>query len=312
MHSASLIVASVLLGTASAFTVSITLPEECSDFVLAPLTPTLLVYLQPFGNALSSPRMPADYGFDPLGVGKADLHVFSATDRANQIVERKRALSLGLPLVMGPIDRDPAIVLKDYRDSEIRHGRLAMLAALAYPVQELLGPALARTANQVFGAPGLADLLAETGGRSPSLLNGGLAFGHVVPVFLVVAFGLIGAVDLKSMDLRDELGPDEFVAGDFGFDPLNLMKGATAEAQFDMQAKEINNGRLAMLAITAYAVEEFFGGKPIIELTPQFFTPAFFTAPWLTSLFDHSFSVASAAQRISGDEVSRFFEVVSN
>ena len=34
MHSASLIVASVLLGTASAFTVSITLPEECSDFVL--------------------------------------------------------------------------------------------------------------------------------------------------------------------------------------------------------------------------------------------------------------------------------------
>ena len=57
--------------------------------------------------------MTADYGFDPLGLSKLDLFPAGATDKA----------------------RAPELVLRDYRDAELRHGRLAMLAALAWPVQ---------------------------------------------------------------------------------------------------------------------------------------------------------------------------------
>ena len=36
---------------------------------------------------------------------------------------------------------------------------------------------------------------------------------------------------------------------------------------------EIKNGRLAMLAITIFAVEEFVTKRPVVEITPLLFTP---------------------------------------
>ena len=62
---------------------------------------------------LPVPPFTADYGFDPLGFSKLDLFPASATDKT----------------------RAPELVLREYRDAELRHGRLAMLAALAWPVQ---------------------------------------------------------------------------------------------------------------------------------------------------------------------------------
>merc|ERR1712227_659896 len=63
-----------------------------------------------------------------------------------------------------------------YREAELKHGRLAMLAAVAWPLQEIFHPIIvdaARASN--FVAPFFVrDVLAETDGKSPSLLNGGL------------------------------------------------------------------------------------------------------------------------------------------
>jgi len=231
--------------------------------------------------------LPADYGFDPLRLADKDLHLFGATEK----------------------NRDPAAVLLDYRDSEIRHGRLAMLAALAWPVQELLSPAIARAANHQ-GLSGLSDLLTATGGRSPSVLNGGLEM-TTVPLFLAAAAVAVGALDMASLRLRDEQG-DAYVPGDYAFDPLRLLpQGASPEAKLDMQTKEINNGRLAMLAVLGYVAEEAVAKAPVTEVTPQLFTP-FFAAPGFLEHLDQYFAVASAAQRISGDEVARFFENVPN
>ena len=56
--------------------------------------------------------------------------------------------------------------LKNYREAELKHGRLAMLAAAGWPVSELVQPWL----SAALRAP---DLLA-TGEKAPSLLNGGL------------------------------------------------------------------------------------------------------------------------------------------
>merc|ERR550537_12464 len=65
--------------------------------------------------------LPGDVGFDPLGLANFDLTIASATDKK----------------------RSAALVLQDYRDAELKHGRLAMLAAVAFPLQELLNPKLA-------------------------------------------------------------------------------------------------------------------------------------------------------------------------
>ena len=60
------------------------------------------------------------------------------------------------------------------------------------------------------------------------------------------------------------------MVGDVGFDPLGLM-----DKRADMATAEIKNGRLAMLAITGMAVQEFIYGTPVIQQTPQYFKPFF-------------------------------------
>ena len=152
----------------------------------------------------------ADYGFDPLQFARFDLHLGGARDKARPL----------------------PVILRDYREAELRHGRLAMLAALAWPVQELLSPVLSRATRSPM-------LLAETAGRSPSVLNGGLEQSGI-PLTIGASALLIAAVDLYSLRLREEQGED-WIPGDFGFDPLNLLGGATLQAKLEMQTKEINS-----------------------------------------------------------------------
>jgi len=232
---------------------------------------------------LESFPLAGDYGFDPLGLSKIDFFSDGAEDKA----------------------RSPEIILRDYRDAELRHGRLAMLAALAWPVQELLSPSIARLANREFGNPGLSDILTETSGRSPSVLNGGLEELRVFAFLIGVGAG-IGAIDSVSIRIKEELGP-KYVPGDFGFDPLNLSKGMSTEAFNDMQEKEINNGRLAMIAVTAFVIEEALSGLPVIQLTPGLFHPLW-ESPGVWSFLDAAFGVASSAQRIPAEQVTGMFQ----
>lgn len=189
-----------------------------------------------------------------------------------------------------------------------------MLAALGWPVQELVSPALARYFNRDIGLPGLSDILTVTDGRSPSVLNGGLE-QSTVPLFMAAVALAIGLLDQASLRIRAEkseacaLYEPGFIPGDYGFDPLRILAKADPETVRDMQAKEVNNGRLAMIAITCFVLEEFLSGTPVIKLTPQFFTPIF---AWdgVLRFLDANFAVASEAQRISGDAVDAFLRNV--
>ena len=56
----------------------------------------------------------------------------------------------------------------------------------------------------------------------------------------------------------------EYVPGDLGFDPLGL-KPEDAEEFTTMQTKELQHGRLAMLAAAGFIAQELVDGKGIIE-----------------------------------------------
>jgi len=57
---------------------------------------------------------------------------------------------------------------------------------------------------------------------------------------------------------------DTYVPGDIGFDPLGL-KPSDPAAFIEMQTKELQNGRLAMLAAAGFMAQELVDGKGILE-----------------------------------------------
>ena len=149
------------------------------------------------------------------------------------------------------------------REAEIKHSRLAMLAAVGWPLAELFDKPLA----QFIGRP---ELLTKSG-ESPSLLNGGLDKIDIEYWVLVVA--IAGLVESANADQKSTNAKD-YVLGDCGFDPFNLFP-KEKQGRFDMQTKEIKHGRLAMMAIVGFAMQEALYGIPVVSETPFFFHPLF-------------------------------------
>merc|ERR1719263_1718376 len=129
--------------------------------------------------------LPGDVGFDPLGLANFDLNLDSAYNKK----------------------RSAAAVLRDYRDAETKHGRLAMLAAVAWPLQEKLNPYFAAK----FHMP---NLLAETGGLSPSVLNGGLEQG-IIPSSVITFAALVSLIEAQGIRKKKQLGAS-YTPGDYG------------------------------------------------------------------------------------------------
>ena len=148
-----------------------------------------------------------------------------------------------------------------FREAEVKHARLAMLAAAGWPLAELLNEPLS-------GAVGLPSVLAA-GGRAPSVLNGGL--GAVSSVYWAGILGLAIFVESKSLDQQLNIGKRalDYLPGMMGLDPLGM------DSQ-SMRTAEIQNGRVAMIAITAFVLEEALFGTPVVKNTPMFFKPLFF------------------------------------
>merc|ERR1719424_2671705 len=120
---------------------------------------------------------------------------------------------------------DSKVSLYSFREAEVKHARLAMLAAAGWPLAELWDTSLANVL-------GLCPIIEENAGRSPSVLNGGL--GMVSPVYWAGVLAFAAGIETVA---------------------------------------ELQNGRLAMVAIVAYVGAEYLTGKPVVELTPFFFDP---------------------------------------
>jgi hypothetical protein len=138
--------------------------------------------------------------------------------------------------------------LRFYREVELKHARLAMLAAAGFAVGEQFHP--------LFG--GQVDVpsviaFQETPLQSfwPPIL---LAIS-VVEIFSVFSFQSPWGGDLWS--IRPDWEP-----GDFGWDPLKLEPESPEEFK-EMQTKELNNGRLAMVAIVGMISQELATGNKL-------------------------------------------------
>ena len=140
--------------------------------------------------------------------------------------------------------------LKRLREAEIVHGRVAMLAALGFLVGE-------SGFNPLFG-----------GSINGLAIN---QFQQVPSPFWELLTAAIGVAEAGRAS-RGWVEPGNglfqlratYAPGDLGFDPLGLKPTGAAELK-DMQTQEINNGRLAMLAVAAFVVQEEISGLTIAE-----------------------------------------------
>merc|ERR1712176_503453 len=150
--------------------------------------------------------------------------------------------------------------LTTYREAEIKHGRLAMLAAAGWPVSELMDRKIAA----LFGLPGVLD----ESGRVPSVLNGGM---DKISIFYW-GFCLVLAAGVDVYGLNRASNVKGYTPGDLGFDPLGFYPKDDKGKKW-MQTAEIKNGRIAMIAITAFAFQEFASHVAVIDEVPFLFKP---------------------------------------
>ncbi|KAL7531072.1 hypothetical protein ACHAWF_010196 [Thalassiosira exigua] len=175
-----------------------------------------------------------DYGFDPLGLSeKLDFYAM--------------------------------------QESEVRHARLAMLAAIGWPMSELLAPSW---------------MLQN--GCAPSVLNG------VNPLSFVAIAGFLGAAGffeyktslrasqstpMGKLHQKDMSAVWKYgVPGDYNFDPLGWYSscGDDFKGRKGLRDVELSHGRVAMLGITYFAAWEALTGHPIVENNMLFHPNALF------------------------------------
>lgn len=270
--------------------------------MLALSTASSLGFVQPIINRIAEVSI---VGFDKAQYERSIKHALGAPARAVERQVSKLVMTASFDARSIGAEFDP-LNFRDketfvpFREAELKHARLAMLAAIAWPLQELLHPVLA-------GGVGGIDVLNESNGFSPSLLNGGLFQPEVLPA---LAAGLVAGAFLEETELKDRkaLGlkfneypaadPDR-IPGDFGFDPLNIYKPLSPPEKRAMLERELLNGRVAMLAVTGYVAAETVLGTPIVRATPQVFEPLFLQ-PGFRAFMDASFSMASMDGSIDG------------
>lgn len=191
---------------------------------------------------------------DPLGLYQDRTDISSSVE-----------MSASLPFLASPTHLDGSLPgdrgfdpfnfaadegsLEWYRQSEQKHGRIAMLASVGWPLAELFHKAIAESL-------GLPSLLASHD-RVPSVLNDGLSHvpfaGFWIPVIAAAA----------ALEFRESFNQDSNTPKD----------RATGQSVTFAEEAEIFNGRLAMLAITGFALQEYLFQDAVIDQFPIFFKP---------------------------------------
>jgi len=189
------------------------------------------------------------------------------------------AFAYGLPGSLDPapefdplgLAKDQSLeTLKKWREAETQHGRVAMLAFIGlliteepiafHPLFEVnekdIGPAIRHLDEVRASTPIFFEVFA--------LFIGALEVNRAL-------IGWKSPNEAKFQELNDDYYP-----GDVNFDPLGLKPDDAVEF-FEMSTKEIQHGRVAMLATAGIIAQELTNGKEIfvnLGLTPDKFDPS--------------------------------------
>lgn len=144
--------------------------------------------------------------------------------------------------------------LKMYREAEIKHGRICMLAAVGMLTQELLKNPVGIDGPSIYHYDALEGVFPEWGELFLlfcAFLEGWVIVNRYEPRSAVKGLK-------RSAVLRDDVD-----AGDYGWDPLGWYPEDPTE-QAIIKTKELQNGRLAMLAVAGIVAQELTDGKEIL------------------------------------------------
>uniref|UniRef100_A0A6U6CCB4 Uncharacterized protein n=1 Tax=Odontella aurita TaxID=265563 RepID=A0A6U6CCB4_9STRA len=212
-----------------------------------------------------APAVVAGQGHSSRGVGFSPLDA-SKMSEAIPFLKRPKELTGELA---GDFGFDPLGLAKnrealfEYREAEVKHARLAMLAAAGWPLSELYDKKIAAFFN--------VEPAVDAGDRVPSLLNGGL--DKISPLWWGFCIGLTAAIDLYGVQRARSAGTDSgYIPGDLGFDPFGFYPNGKEE-QMQMQLAEIKHGRTAMVAVVCFALQEAVSKEGVVDETPLFFLP---------------------------------------
>ena len=198
-----------------------------------------------------------------LALALSSAAAFSPT--LNGWVPDSKAFCYGLPGALAPVGNfDPAGFaegrtvdqVKMLREAEVTHGRVSMLAVVGFLTQENfhflfvepdkdIGPAIRHLDEVRAVNPWFFEVLTFTIALAEARRS---TVGWVNPT--------------AKGPGRNRLLSEDYYPGDIGFDPLNL-KPDTAEDFAEMATKELQHGRLAMLAIAGFVAQELVDGQII-------------------------------------------------
>jgi light-harvesting complex I chlorophyll a/b binding protein 4 len=208
---------------------------------------------------------PVDSAFEQARLAtEASLAAFEEAEEAADATQATRAFDVrSLAGISAPLGFwDPANfcegstegTVRFWREVEIKHGRVAMLGAVGFPLAEQWHPlwggeidvpsfiAFQQTPLQSFWP---AVILAIAAYEVFSVFT----FARPYDLFYTEAGGL--------WQIRADHPP-----GDMRFDPLGLMP-TDPEARKEMETKELNHGRLAMIGMAGMVVQEGLSGAKL-------------------------------------------------
>ena len=144
--------------------------------------------------------------------------------------------------------------IRFWREAEVKHGRVSMLAVLGFPIAEqwhpLWGGEIDVPSYIAFQQTPLQDFW-------PIVLVA-IATYETFSVFTFERpYDLFYSAGSGFWSIRSDHPP-----GDMRFDPLNL-KPADAAARMVMETKELNHGRLAMIGIAGMVAQELITGHKL-------------------------------------------------
>lgn len=147
-------------------------------------------------------------------------------------------------------NRSP-LEFKKIQEAEVKHSRVAMLAALGLLTQDVFHPLFM---DNTIGSPIYHYQIAS----------------EKYPLLTPLLLGTIGTVELFNVkngwekrspsDGIAEL-TEEYMPGNLGFDPLQLVK--TPEDFHLMRTRELNNGRLAMIASVIIVLQQYINAQSV-------------------------------------------------